>query len=97
MDKRMVRVWEKDIEGEILAEERVSGTDYMLFHKSGSPENEVDILYYNFNSGCWKSECECMGDGYEYYAVMELMKEHSKDIVDTLWEGNYRLTSCYTC
>lgn len=98
METVTLKVWEKEIQGEIIIQQKGAHNDTQvaLFHKDGTRRNDVDILYYNPSDQCWKSECESMGRGYEYHSVLELVNDGYDDIVDELLEHNYRLVSCYS-
>lgn len=90
-----ILVWEKEIEGDIIVEETRRDKKMILFHPANKPQKEVDLLYYNDRDCCWKSECESLGEGYEYQAVLEMVDDDYDDILDELASDNYRLRSCF--
>ena len=93
MDK--IKVWDKEVEGEILLREEGDFFDRILFHRADRPEDEVDILYYNDTEGCWKSECESYGKGFEYFIIFDIIDEGYERIEAELRINNYKLVSCY--
>lgn len=88
--KDKIKVYGKQVEGTILASDY---SQWILFQKDET-KNEVDVLYFNEDEDCYKSEVLAMGEGYEYQVIFTLEEEDASNILDYLREHNFILKSC---